>query len=215
MSNWTHSMGCIKINGIKKDGLKKIYNLKNNKEYDGFFGNSNNWKHTFKDKKHLVIDHRKHTNQFIENLPRPTGSEGNLELQVCFYDDHYKLWGSTGSSSRTQDYNIKTGELIPFGYSPDLSDEDYVKEGWEHIWYEEHGDNFVICVFGDLRDSDLHKFKKEFDKFLTLLEKYFYVDDINVKATEGWNNKIAVWSYNDAKCKIIYELTHQQEDKGE
>ena len=62
MSNWVHTMGCIKISGIKTLGAKKIYNLKNKKEYDEFFGNSNNWKHTFKDKRCLVIDHTKHIN---------------------------------------------------------------------------------------------------------------------------------------------------------
>lgn len=205
MSNWVHITGCIKIDGITYDGLKKMYNLKNKKEFDAFFENSNNWKHLFdKKRNNLQIDHRKHIDKLVKSLPNATGSEGGIETEICFYNKHYKNWGRDSSSSETRDYNPNTGVLIPFGYSIDIDDKTYKEEGWQYIMFEGRGDRFVICVFGDLRDRDLATFKKEFDKFLTLIDKYFILQDINVEVYEDWNGKTAKWFYDD-DCKIQYE----------
>lgn len=215
MSNWVHISGCIKIDGIKTIGLKEMYNLKNKKEYDKFFENSNNWKHKYDKKRNrLQIDHRKGVEKLVETLSKPTGSEGGIEAQVCFYENHYKIWGRDSTSSETRDYNVKTGELIPFGYSIDIDGEEYKKDGWKDVWFEARGDRFVICVFGNLRDRDLDTFKKEFDNFLEMLERYFELEDVNVEASEDWNGNIGRWSYTGEIIKYK-QLTHQHEDKGE
>ena len=62
--------------------------------------------------------------------------------------------------------------------------------------FEGRGDRFTICVFGHLRDRDLLIFKKEFNKFLSLIEKYFILNDINVEASEDWTDAIGKWSYD-------------------
>lgn len=209
MSNWVHVLGCIEISGITYDGLKKMYNLKNKKEFNNFFENSNNWKHKFdKKRNYLQIDHRKYVEKLIKNLPNATGSEGDVEVEVCFYNKHYKIWGRDSSSSESRDYNINTGELIPFGYSIDADNKTYEEKGWRDIMFEGRGDRFTICVFGHLRDRDLLIFKKEFNKFLSLIEKYFILNDINVEASEDWTDAIGKWSYDfnlEKDTSIKYE----------
>ena len=63
---------------------------------------------------------------------------------------------------------------------------------------EDRGECFVLSLFGDLRHSDETLFKKEFETFLKILKKYFYIDSVFVKCscwnkqliweTKGWDN---------------------------
>lgn len=205
MSNWVHLLGNIQIHGIKKEGIKKMYNLKTKKDIEEFYSSSNNWKHTYTKREHLLgklkIDYRKDVVKLINELDKPTGSEGGIEFQVCFYDQQYKIWGGDGSSSETRDYNPKTGELIPFGYS--VGKEEFERDGWECVWFESRGEYFVLCVFGALRDRDLKRFKKEFESFIKTLDKYFILDDINARAHENWRSDYEEWSYDNLNDKIF------------
>lgn len=199
MSNWVYPRGIIQIDGLTVAGMKKIYNLKNNKQLEEFLGNSNNWEHSFSGK-YLRQDHTKKIKEFVESLSTPHGSEGDMETVVCNYDKFKKLWGTDSTSSDTRDYNPRTGELVDFGFGIDISEEQYEAEGWKQVWFEEVGVNFVIAVFGNLRNSSLDEFKKEFDEYLNNLKKWFMIDHIDIRATECYTDEELVWrDYDDSR----------------
>jgi hypothetical protein len=179
-------------------GLKKMYNLKTKKEFDKFFGNSKNWKHKYFNNgicNYLEIDYRKDAKKLIKSIQKPTGSEGNMEATICYYDEAYKNWHHDGTWSKTQDYNPKTGELIPFEHSIDK--EEFERGGWKIVCFQSRGERFVISTFGNLRDRSIDDFKKEFEKYIKQLEDYFEIDGVNVTVQDSWSGDMYYFSYDE------------------
>lgn len=98
--------------------------------------------------------------------------------------------------AESREYNILTGELIPFGYSIIDTPKPTEQKEWEEIMFYLNDNNFVISVYGDLRDTDLTRFKKEFDKLLDLINENFIIEDVFVKAKEIWTKKVGCWTYS-------------------
>lgn len=196
MSNWVYPKGIIKIDGITEKGLKKIYGLKNKKDIENFYSSSKNWEYYYDGENYLRLIHDKKVKDFIKQLETPFGSEGNMEAEICRYNNHISMWGHDSTSFGTADYNSKTQELN-LHYVLNLSDEEYENQGWKNVWFSEEGVNFVLAIFGDLRDADMEAFKIEMDKYLKTLGTYFCIEEVRIEASECYSNKIFMWRDNE------------------
>lgn len=210
MSSWVHVIGNIRIEGTTKEGVLKIFNLKDIEEYWNFLEDTTKYKliRSKRNKDVYIRDFTKEISNFIQTIETPHGSEDDLEVNYCLDEKHIKIWGNSASTGGSAWYNKETKQL------KDTLEDGEDESKWERCWEENRGEEFSLCISGDLRHSDENIFEEEFNTFIEELKKYFDIRDMFVKAIcwGGDGLRTTVWEYNE--FKDTFEISKYFEDEN-
>lgn len=210
MSQWTHCLGVIRVNGVTWRG--KTYGFGYDPNEEGFLDFRKNWFEHYeqnalikdiKDNKithetslqksiNIVFDNMPAVLQILEIIDRPSGSEGPLELTFAPALQHQSLWGYDGTTSGT--FYIDNTNLNCSLFDPDF---DCPTENIIYGNYEYVNDNFAIAVFGDLRDMDEGSFIKKFKETFLELSDYFCISDLLINIKDDWESHTTQISLDD------------------
>ena len=215
MSSWTYIDGLIKVDGITKQGILAGFGLRKNiseEKFDAFCNDLTNFDIDVNkrfDLDTVVKDYTKQVNKILESIPTPSGSEGPIEYCVGNYPQSYKLW-KEGNWSGNRTLNIKENRFVSEYYEEENDEKDL-----KDVWESSIGDHFVLCLYGSLRDRTFEETKEELIRYIKELNKYFYMDYIDIRLRENCSEDCRISIEMDRKLKqylrlkqisVLYEL---------
>lgn len=189
MSHWTCIKGSINTDIMNRKGIIKLFKIKQSKnkdkaeyQFDDFVNNLKNFS-IIKHSNYIIRDYREQVKDFVAHLPEISGSEGRAEYSLGFYENSFKLWGFSNSSSlRTLDK--KQNRFVSGIFKEKHKDKNLID-----VWEGSFGDRFNLCYYGAMRDRELEDTCKEVMEVIKEINKYFCLNDIDITVRDTFGNE--------------------------
>jgi hypothetical protein len=219
MSQWTYVHGIVKVESVKPLGITTGFGLPKGKR--GWKKYLKSWfdkgqSHILIRNGHaeVLIDYGPAVETIIDEvLPRPTGSEGPVELAFAPAKKHQEWWGHDGVYSGSCMLNLDTYEtdaLNPRAF--ERMHEKDVEKKLVPGWYHTMNDNFAIAVYGNLRNMSTEQFITGFKQTLKEIHKYFNLEYIDISVRDSWSASEARMTLHEETGEVIIEYLVKESD---